>query len=113
MKQRVPDLWAVNLRQEDERFRWPGGESYREFRSRCLRAVRAIARTHRGKRIALVTHAGVVSQLLGAMHGLSAARWERYRPANTALTVVEWGCGSGALVSFDDHTHLPPAAQHQ
>lgn len=106
VERRVPDIWAANMRQDDECFRWPGGESYREFRCRCLRAIRAVARAHRGERIALVTHAGVVSQLLGAIHGLGAAQWERYRPMNTALTTVEWGCGFGRLVTFDDHAHL-------
>lgn len=106
VKRRVPDLWAANLRQDDERFRWPGGESYREFRCRCLRTVRTVVRAHRGERVALVTHAGVVSQLLGAIDGLSPARWERYRPTNTALTVVEWERGAGRIVTFDDHAHL-------
>lgn len=106
VKRRVPDLWAANLRQDDDRFRWPGGESYREFRCRCLQAVRAIERAHRGARVALVTHAGVVSQILGALEGLSPACWERYRPMNTALTEVAWGWGSGVVVTFDDHAHL-------
>lgn len=113
VRRRVPDLWAANLRQDDARFRWPGGESYREFRCRCLRAVRAIARAYRGERVALVTHAGVVSQVIGAIEGLSPARWERWRPMNTALTEIEWGWGSGTVLTFDDHAHLselPPAA---
>lgn len=106
VKQRVPDLWAANLRQENEEFRWPGGESYREFRSRCLRAIRAIARARRGERVAIVTHAGVVSQVVGAIEGLSPARWDRYRPRNTALTEIDWSWGRGRVVRFDDHAHL-------
>jgi alpha-ribazole phosphatase/probable phosphoglycerate mutase len=105
VQRRFPEVWAANMRQDDERFRWPGGESYREFRDRCLRTVRTIAHAHRGARVALVTHAGVVSQLLGAIGGLSPARWERHRPANTALTEV-WGRGGGAVLTFDDHDHL-------
>ena len=106
VKRRFPHLWAANLRQDDERFRWPGGESYREFRCRVLRAIRAVARAHSGERVALVTHAGVVSQLLGAIVGLSPARWERHRPINTALTTVAWDRGSGTVLTFDDHAHL-------
>ena len=118
VKRRVPELWAANLRQDDDRFRWPGGESYRQLRCRALRATRAIARAHSGERVALVTHAGVVSQLLGAIRGLSAARWEHHRPMNTALTSIEWGHGAGRVVTFDDHAHLSSRAgaapaQHQ
>jgi broad specificity phosphatase PhoE len=43
-----PDHWERNERQDDDDFRWPGGESYREFRERCLRAARRIAARHPG-----------------------------------------------------------------
>jgi broad specificity phosphatase PhoE len=106
VKQRFPLLWERNLRQQDEHFRWPGGESYHEFRCRCLRAVRLLARRHAGARVAVVTHAGVISQILGTIAGTSAAQWERFRPGNAAVTELEWRKGSATLVRFDDCTHL-------
>ncbi|HEU4631281.1 MAG TPA: histidine phosphatase family protein [Gemmatimonadaceae bacterium] len=106
VQQRFPALWAANCRQDDERFRWPGGESYRELRCRSLQAVRAVARAHPGARVALVTHAGVISQIVGAIEGVSPARWECHRPANTALTEIDWGRGEGVVVRFDDRGHL-------
>ena len=96
VRREVPGLWAVNLRQEDDRFRWPGGESYREFRARCLRALRSLARAHPGARVAVVTHAGVISQVIGHITGAGAARWETGRPATTALTELEWWRGGMA-----------------
>jgi broad specificity phosphatase PhoE len=101
VERRFPELWEINRRQLDERFRWPGGESYRDFRARCLGAVRALALAHRGCRIALVTHAGVISQVLGFLTGMSPARWECFRVRNTALTEIDWARGSGAVISFD------------
>jgi len=102
-----PALWSANQRQEDERFRWPGGESYREFRARCLGALRELARAHPGGRLAVVTHAGVISQVLGFLSGTGAARWEVGRPGTTALTELEWGRGgTGRVVRFDDRDHL-------
>ncbi len=101
-----PGLWKANLEQTDEHFRWPGGESYREFRCRCVRALRSLAGSHRGERIALVTHAGVVSQILGFCLGAGPAEWGRYRPGNTALTELDWARGAAAVVSFDDRAHL-------
>jgi broad specificity phosphatase PhoE len=107
VRSRFPDLWAANLRQDDEHFRWPGGESYREFRTRCLRAVDLITRAHPAGRIALVTHAGVISQLLGHLAGARPARWARARPGTTALTYLEWGrAGAGRVICFDDRAHL-------
>ena len=89
--QRVyPDLWRRNMALCDEDFQWPGGESYRAFRQRVLESLASLAAAHRGQRIALVTHAGVISQVLGALHGVSAARWDLWRPENGSLTEVLW-----------------------
>jgi len=113
VKREHPELWEANVRQRDEHFRWPGGESYREFRCRALRAARAVAHAHPGKRVALVTHAGVISQLLGSIGRVNPARWEYRRPENTAITTIVWGRQGRRVVRFDDHSHLhdddPPA----
>lgn len=103
---RYPERWRANLRQEDDHFRWPGGESYQELRGRCLAAVRAIAGAHVGQRVMVFTHAGAISQILGALHGVRAARWESFRPSNASLTCVDWQGNQGRLVSFDDAKHL-------
>jgi len=106
VQQRYPILWHANLRQIDDGFQWPGGESYRDFRRRVLRAVSAIAAEHRGERVIVVTHAGVISQVLGALSGIRAACWEAFRPNNASLTIVQWGDGAGRVRTFDDHDHL-------
>jgi broad specificity phosphatase PhoE len=103
-----PDLWRSNESQSDEDFRWPGGESYRRFRRRVLRMIRAIAARHAGGRVLIFTHAGVVNQILGSVAGQSAARWSTFRPANTALTGVLWSGNAGEVIRFDDRSHLSP-----
>jgi broad specificity phosphatase PhoE len=108
VKRRFPRHWAANLRQDDDRFRWPGGETYREFRARSLSAIRRLARAHRGQTIAIVTHAGVISQIIGTIEGLSPAAWEQFRPGNTGISRLAWHCGSGYVLAFDDRTHLSP-----
>jgi alpha-ribazole phosphatase/probable phosphoglycerate mutase len=110
VKQRCPREWEQNLRQDDDEFRWPGGESYSEFRRRCLGEVRLIAAAHRGGCALLVTHAGVISQIVGAIPGLSAARWDRFRPGNASITELSWGPRSGQVVRFDDRSHLTPTS---
>jgi alpha-ribazole phosphatase/probable phosphoglycerate mutase len=108
VKRRFPRYWAANLRQDDERFRWPGGESYREFRARSIGVIRRLAQAHSGQTIAVVTHAGVISQIIGALEGLSPAAWEQFRPGNTGISRVTWHCGSATVLAFDDRTHLSP-----
>lgn len=105
-QERFPEIWAANLRQEDESLRWPGGESYREFRDRCLHAVRCIAEAHPGERVLIVTHAGVICQVMGTIHGKSPASWGSFRPGNCSLTEVEWRGDTGIVRGFDDRRHL-------
>jgi broad specificity phosphatase PhoE len=99
---RYPERWHANLRQEDDHFRWPGGESYQELRDRCLATIRAIARAHGGQRVLVFTHAGVISQVLGALHHVRAARWESFRPSNASLTYVDWQGDEGELAGSYD-----------
>ncbi|MGE3496529.1 MAG: histidine phosphatase family protein [Candidatus Binatia bacterium] len=101
-----PSLWATHLRRADDDFRWPGGESYREFRARCLAAVHAIAECHRGDCVAVVTHAGVISQVVGCIHGARPAQWDLFRPGNASLTELSWREGVLTLLRFDDREHL-------
>jgi broad specificity phosphatase PhoE len=102
VQERYPDAWANNSKQTDPDFRWPGGESYREFRERVLGAIEAIARRHPGQRVLVVTHAGVISQLVGWVRGESPARWEHFRPRNATVTELRWSETSGVVVRFDD-----------
>jgi len=103
---RHPDLWRRNLAQTDEEFGWQGGETYREFRARVIEAMDGIAARHTGERVLILTHAGVISQVMGILLGLSAARWEDFRPGNASMTEIEWANGSSRVRRFDDRTHL-------
>src|SRR5574338_1559107 len=98
LQKQYPELWAANLAQRDEDFAWPGGESYREFRSRVLRGVERIASAHQGAQVAIVTHAGVITQILGALRGRSPAAWEPDRPEPLTATEVTWVNGGPAAL---------------
>jgi broad specificity phosphatase PhoE len=90
VRARYPDLWSRNLAQVDEHFRWPGGESYAEFRGRVQQSLSRISRTHRDGTIVVVAHTGVVTQVLGMLHGWNPARWDRRRPQHATVTTVDW-----------------------
>lgn len=103
-----PALWEANLRQEDDDFCWPGGESYRELRERSLRVFQTIVREYRGQTVAVVSHAGVISQIVGAQRGTRAAQWELHRPGNTGVTELLYDASGIVIARFDDRSHLTP-----
>lgn len=106
LKATHPDLWARNLAQTDETFRWPDGESYREFRTRALGAIARIGRRYAGQRVLVVTHAGIISQVIGSLAGTSPASWSRFRVQNASITEINWSEHGTTVVRFDDLEHL-------
>ena len=106
VRRRYPRLWAANMAHDDAGFAWPGGETYRRFRARVLGSIRRIARQHPGQRVVVVTHAGAITQALGALQGVDAARWDVYRAGNASVTRLEWNGTGGTLLAFDDRSHL-------
>jgi broad specificity phosphatase PhoE len=103
VQREFPHLWQLNAAQVDDGFAWPGGESYARFRARVIGALAGIAARHPGARVAVVTHAGVISQVLGCMRGRSAAAWEHDRPAPLSATEVVWANGAPCdVLRFND-----------
>jgi probable phosphoglycerate mutase len=98
VRRRFPDLWARNEAQQDDTFAWPGGESYRDFRARIIDGLTATIETHPGGRIAIVTHAGVISQILGVIRNRPAAAWEPDRPQPLTATEIAWQNGAPCIV---------------
>jgi broad specificity phosphatase PhoE len=69
-------------------------------------AIRTLSRMHAGQKIIVVTHAGVINQILGSMVGQSAAKWENFRPGNASITEISWRDDTGQLLRFNDQMHL-------
>ena len=102
VKNRYPELWNQNALQDNNDFAWPDGETYKDFRQRVFGALSRIARRHAKARIPIVTHTGVISQVVGAIKGLSPAVWEQYRPEPFTATEVIWSGPSPLhLLSFN------------
>jgi alpha-ribazole phosphatase/probable phosphoglycerate mutase len=108
-QRRYPELWAANLRQDSDEFRWPGGESYAEFRQRCLSCLDRIRRSHPTALLILVSHAGVISQFIGALRGTPSGHWAEHRPGNASITELADDGATLTLVRFDDQQHLKAA----
>lgn len=97
------DLWTRNEAQVDDSFRWPGGETYGQFRARVLTGLNEVAATYRCGRVVIVTHAGVISQVLGVIKGRPACVWQPDRPRPLTASEVLWDAGQPrAVLSFND-----------
>jgi broad specificity phosphatase PhoE len=102
LRREFPDVWARNQAQADEAFAWPGGETYAQFRARIVDGLSATAAAHAGGRIALVTHAGVISQVLGIIRHRPASVWSADRPDTLTGTEVIWENGAlTGVVTFN------------
>ena len=100
-----PDAFSRS-RETDPDFAIPGGESRRAFHERVTGAFESIAREHAGRRVAVVTHGGVLATLYRFVHGIPVAVPHKVPITNAtynALTVSErrW-----AIECWDDASHL-------
>lgn len=103
LEREFPELWIRNLAQTDDGFAWPGGETYAAFRARVLAGLDAIAAAHANTRVAVVTHAGVISQVLGAIRARPPCVWAVDRPAPLTATEITWAHGRPtAVLTYND-----------
>lgn len=85
-----PTEWQTWLA-DPEALRLPGAETIEDVRVRATAALNRIAEQYRGKRVAVVTHRGVLKPLLAGALGLDHGYWKLH--ADTA---------SYSLLTYDD-----------
>jgi probable phosphoglycerate mutase len=100
-----PQLWAQWLR-HDADYALPEGESARQFHTRVLAAVRALALAHAGKTLVLVTHGGVLDMLWRTVHGLPLHGARACAIPNTGINRLRWRDGTLDIVHWADDAHL-------
>jgi broad specificity phosphatase PhoE len=109
-----PQIYAHWRDRTDETFRWPGGESRREFRDRTVRGLKRLAVAHPGHTILLVTHSGFIRMALAHFEPHQFAEWWHVKPHNCGLTQLLIGpAGEAQVPVFNDISHLldPPLSQ--
>lgn len=83
-----------------------GGESLRQFHARVLAAVRLLAEDHAGRRIAIVTHGGVLDMLWRTAHGLPLDGLRECEIPNTGLNLLRWADDRLHIERWADDAHL-------
>lgn len=105
---RWPNAFS-RVRESDPDFAIPGGESRRQFHERVREAFVALEREHRGKRLTVVAHGGVLAALYRHVHDIPLARPHAVPIANAAYNAVAFEAEAWTLEAWDDVDHLPGA----
>ena len=105
IKERHGAMWQDWLVHHGD-FALPGGESLRQFHTRVLAAVREIAQSAAGQRLAIVTHGGVLDMLWRSANGLSLDGLRACEIPNTGLNRLRWTEGTLHIDSWADDAHL-------
>jgi 2,3-bisphosphoglycerate-dependent phosphoglycerate mutase len=87
----------------------PGGESLHGKHQRAVRCLERIAGSHRGQRIAVVTHGGVLDSLFRHALGLSLQRARQWVLYNGSLNTFFLEDGAWSLGTWGDVAHLQHA----
>lgn len=109
IRQRHPELWRRWLDHEGD-FALPGGESLLDFHRRVLDAVRDLAQAHPGRRVAVMTHGGVLDMLWRSARGEPIAGLRRCEIPNTGLNRLRWRDGTLVIERWADAAHLEALA---
>ncbi len=107
IKQRHPDLWQHWLEHRRD-FALPGGESLSQFHARVLNAVRDLATGAAAgpRRLAIVTHGGVLDMLWRTAKGLPLDGLRACEIPNTGLNRLRWADGTLHIEQWADDAHL-------
>ncbi len=102
---RHPELWQRWLEQDAD-FAMPGAESTREFHARVMATVRELVAMGAGRRLAVVTHGGVLDMLWRSAHGLPLGGQRACEIPNTGLNRLRWAAGALHIEQWGDASHL-------
>lgn len=105
IKAQHPDLWLQWLEQRAD-FALPGGESLQQFHARVMAAVHHLAEQHPGRRLAVVTHGGVLDMLWRTANGLPLNGLRTCDIPNTGLNHLRWRQGTLDILRWADASHL-------
>jgi probable phosphoglycerate mutase len=94
--------WQAMLRGE-----WDSDESEDDFRRRVLDAVETIVADHRGQRVAIVCHGGVINGYLAHVLGLDDGARGFFYPNYTSINrVAAASSGERSVVTVNETSHL-------
>ena len=107
-----PEAYA-QWRARDPDARYPDGErraeTFAEFAQRAVGAVCRIAEMHRGKRIIMVSHGGVLDAVYRAAHGIDITAPRNFDVLNASINHIRWDGERLEVLRWSDNSHLTAA----
>lgn len=95
---------------QDPYFMPPQGESPRTFHARVLTTMQRFATAHPTETVLIVTHGGVICNVLATWLGRGPEDWRNWEPHNCAITVVQRNEMQWQALLVNDVSHLPAEA---
>jgi probable phosphoglycerate mutase len=84
----------------------PGGESLRQRHDRAVAFLEEIARKEAGRRVAAITHGGILDSIFRHIVGLDLSAPRRFALVNAARNVLRFRDGAWTLAVWGDGRHL-------
>ena len=106
IKQRHAGLWSQWLRHEAGYALPQGGESNTAFHARVMQALQALLALHAGRRVAVVTHGGVLDMLWRSAMALPLGGPRECEIPNTGINRLRWADGRLHIEQWADDAHL-------
>ena len=99
-------LWNQWVRHEADYALPQGGESNVAFHARVMQALAALVAAHAGRRLAVVTHGGVLDMLWREARGLPLHGPRECDIPNTGINRLRWDAGRLHILRWADADHL-------
>ena len=106
IKQRHAGLWSQWLRHEADYALPQGGESNTAFHARVMQALQALLALHAGRRVAVVTHGGVLDMLWRTAMALPLGGPRECEIPNTGINRLRWVDGRLQILRWAEADHL-------
>ncbi|MFP5398256.1 MAG: histidine phosphatase family protein [Gammaproteobacteria bacterium] len=104
---------ALAWRRRDPDFGPEGGETLRDFYTRCVDAVLALAARHPGEQIAVVAHGGVLDCLYRAATRIELQAPRTWQVVNAGINRLLATPQGLMLVGWADTAHLEPGSRDE
>jgi len=107
-----PEAYA-QWKARDPHARYPDGEgraeTFAEFAQRAVDAVCRIAEAHRGKRLIVVSHGGVLDAVYRAANDIDITAPRDFDVLNASINRVQWDGEKLKVLRWSDNAHLMAA----
>ena len=96
----------ARIREVDPDFVIPGGESRRQFHQRVCAAFEAIAASHQGRTLVVVTHGGVLATFFRHVQSIPLEVAHPIAITNASYNVLKHDAARWTVETWSDDAHL-------